>query len=250
MNKIIVLVLSLVLFTLYTNAQGTRYSIHSVGFNYLQLKEGMNYGLVFRGPGLSYTYSSLWENDWCVISYDAMFGLTYMQTRTLPGANMTIVPVKLDWLFKNIIGDKLMIGPNFLAEYNYQLYPDLQSMNSFWFTQYTIGGILQYNFRINRQLFVCSVSTSFFGLTSRQPEDLDPYFWDLSGGDIIRNFHQDLKFGVASRYKSSELEMKWSPGDASRFSLSWCLSYTDYCKAPNLKLLNNSLKLTVRPKSK
>jgi hypothetical protein len=250
MKKIILTVTVLVLILSYSYAQETRLHSHSLGLNYLQLKEGMNYGLVFRGPGLSYTYSSQWLNDRRVINYEAMFGLTYIESRSIPAGNFTIMPVKLEYLYKNIFSSRLLAGPYFMAEYNYQLYPDLQSGNSFWLTQYTVGGMLQHSFRIKNQLFTFSVSRSFFGLTSRQTEKPDPYFWHLSAGDIVKYLNQDLKFGVSSRYESTELKIKWSPGNDSRLIFFYGLSFTEYFKEPGLKLLNQSFKLTIRSKSR
>ena len=130
----------------------------------------MNYGLVFRGPGLSYASSYQWQTDRRVFNYEAMIGFTYMQTRTVPAGNINIVPVKLNYLFKGIVRDNMKIGPSLMADYNYQSNPDLHSAHSFWFTHHSLGVILQNDYKITGQLFAFSPNRSLFGITSRQPE--------------------------------------------------------------------------------
>jgi len=250
MKKIISFALSLFLFVAYVQAQETRSHNHSLNFNYLQLKEEMNYGLVFCGPGLSYAFTYQWQNDRRVFNYEAMAGFTYMQTRKVPAGNINIVPAKLNYLFKGILGDNLMAGPFLIADYNYQFNPDLHSGHSFWFTHYSLGGMLQYNYKIGRQLFAFSLNTSFLGVTSRQPEYHDPYFWDLSAGDILKYFHQDFNFGSWNKYNCSELEIRWLPAGNSRLIFSYEINYMGYFREPKLTVLNQSLKLIIQPKSK
>jgi hypothetical protein len=250
MKKNILVALSLFLFTTCAQPQNTVSGFHSVSFNYLQLKEEMNYGLVFRGPGLSYAYSFKSENNIRSINFEVRLGFTYMQTRKVPAANINIVPVKLEYLFKDVFSDNLDLGPSFIADYNYQFNPDLHSGQSFWFTNYSLGGILQYNYRVSGQLFALSLNISFFGLTSRQPQYSDPYFWDLSAGDIMKFLHQDFNWGSWNKYNRSELEIRWLPAENSRLILSYSLNYMGYFDEPKLTIFNQSLKLIIRPKSK
>jgi len=143
-----------------------------------------------------------------------------------------------------------MVGPSLIADYNYQFNPDLHSGHSFWFTHYSFGGMMQYNHKIGRQLFAFSLNTSLFGITSRQPEYHDPYFWDLSAGDIVKYFHQDLHFGSWNEYNCSELEIRWVPAGNSRFLFSYEINYMGYYREPKLSFLNQSLKLIIQPKFK
>ena len=250
MKKIIPVISVLFLFTTCSWSQETRSHNHILNFNCLQLKEEMNYGLVFRGPGISYAFAMQWQNERRIINYEALLGLTYMQTRKIPAANLNIVPVKLGYLFKGIRGSNLMAGPFFLADYNYQFYPDLQSGISFWFTHLSFGGTLQYDHHIGRHFFSFSLNTSLFGFTSRQPDHHDPYFWDLSVGDVLKYFHQDLTFGSWSEYNFSELEIRWLPSEDSRLMFAYELSYMGHFSTPKITVMNQSLKLIIQPKSK
>jgi hypothetical protein len=230
--------------------QGTRTHNHILNINYIQLKEEMNYGLVFRGPGFSYTYNIRWSHDRSLVDYEALLGFSYIQTRKVPAGILHIVPAKLSYLYKGAHMSNLAAGPFLVADYNYHFYPDLQSGQSFWLTHFSIGGMLHYDLNINRQLFSFSLRTSLFGFTSRQPEYHEPYFWDISTGDILKYFHQDLTFGSWNGYNFSELEIRWRPSSNSRFLLAYEIDYTGYFRAPKLTVLNQSLKLIIQPKSK
>ena len=223
---------------------------HILNFNYLQLKDEMNYGLVFRGGGISYAFTNQWQNDRSGVCYEALLGLTYMQTRTVPAANLHIRPAKICYLFKGVYGSNLMTGPFFLADYNYQFYPDLHSGHSLWFTHIGLGGMVQYDQTIGRHRLSFSMSTSLFGLTSRQPVYHDPYFWDLSAGDIVKYFHRDLGFGSWNEYNCSELEIRWLPSENSRIIFSYEVDIMGYFRAPGLTVVNQSIKLIFQPKSK
>jgi hypothetical protein len=230
--------------------QGTVNRRHILNLNYIQLREEMNYGLVFRGPGIGYTYHTGLPHGRNLLEYEAMFGLTYMQTRKVPAATLHIVPVKLGYLYSGSDEKGLAAGPFILADYSYYFYPDLQSGHSFWLTHFSVGGMLRYGLNINRQLFSISLNTILFGFTSRQPGYHDPYFWDLSAGDIVKYFHRDLTFGTWGDYHSSELEVRWQPSGNARFQVAYEMEVTRYFRAPELSVVNQSLKIIVKPKIK
>jgi len=230
-------------------AQELKQHSHNLSINYLQIKEEMNHGLVFRGPGLNYSYSLLLQKSRSEIHYDVLFGFSYMQTRGIAAGNVNFIPLKLDYLFACYNGN-IMLGPSIIADYNYELYPDLQSGYSFWFTNYSLGGILQYKFNIAGHKLALSLNTSLIGFTSRQVKYDDPYFFDLSLGYIIQYVHQDFKFGSWNRYNRSELEIQWHPGADSRLMLAYVFNYHGYYVEPELTMVNQSIKLIIRPKSK
>ena len=249
MVKILLCVLCLVLFMVHAQTQELKQHSHNLSLNYLQINEEMNHGLVFRGPGLNYSFSMHWQNTRRVIDYEALFGFSYLQSREIGGGNINFIPVKLDYLLACKEGN-IMLGPFFIADYNYELYPDLQSGYSFWFTNYSLGGMFQYKFNISGQLIKLSLNTSLIGFTSRQVIYDDPYFFDLSLGYIVQYVHQDFKFGSWSRYNRSELEIQWHPRAESRLMFAYVFNYHGYYMEPNLSMVNQSIKLIIRSKLK
>jgi hypothetical protein len=208
----------------------------------------MNYGLVFRGPGIGYAYSAQWQNEKRLLDYEVRFSFSILDTKDILAGSFNVVPVRLDYLFNTGTENKLCIGPFFVAEYNYELYPDLQSGYSFWFTHFSLGGALNYSFNLQKNLFDLSFHTTLLGITSRQPVYDDPYFFDLSLGYVLRFVHQDLQFGSWGKYNQSELEIRWQPKAESRLAFAYAFQYYGYFDAPKLAMLNQSVKLIILPK--
>ncbi|MDP1728338.1 MAG: hypothetical protein Q8M15_16260 [Bacteroidota bacterium] len=59
------------------------YQIYSV--KYIQIKEALNYGLVFRGPG--FCYQPVWqlENEKRVINYQARLAYSFLEAKEIRG---------------------------------------------------------------------------------------------------------------------------------------------------------------------
>jgi hypothetical protein len=248
MKKTILLISGMLLLASLAMSQETKLQTHNVSLNYLAIKDQMNYGLVFRGPGLGYAYSAQWQNPKRILAYEGRFNLSTPLTRGIIAMSVNVVPVRLDYLFKVGPEKKLCIGPYFIAEYNYETYPDLQSIYSFWFTNFSLGGALKYSFSLKDNLFDLSLHTTFLGFTSRQPEIDDPYFGDQSFTYVVKFLHQDLTFGSWGRYNQSELELRWQPKAGSRLAYAYSFQYYGYYDYPNLTMLNQTLKLIILPK--
>lgn len=249
MIKTPVWLLCLFLISTDFQAQDIKQHNHNLSINYLQIKEEMNHGLVFRGPGINYSFSLFKKNSQGEIHYDVLFGLTYLQTRDIAAGNINFIPLKLDYLF-SCNGGNLKLGPSLIADYNYELYPDLQSGYSYWFTNFCVGGILTYKFSIAAHKLALSLNTSIMGFTSRQPAYYDPYFFDLSLGDIMQFVHQDLTFGSWNRFNRTEFEIIWHPRTESRLAFAYVFNYHGYYVEPELSMVNQSVKLIIGPKSK
>jgi hypothetical protein len=248
MKKIIVFLTFLLLLASLSGAQQLRSHDHTVALNFIQIKEQANYGLVFKGPGLGYAYSALWENEKRILDYEGRFSFNVPVTREIFAAAVNFVPLKFDYLFKTDADGKLCIGPYAMIDYNYELYPDLQSGYSYWFTHFSLGGAVRYSFETKGNRFDLAFHTTLLGMTSRQPVYDDPYFFDLGFGDIVRFVNQDLQFGSWNRYNQSEVEVRWTPARESRFAYAYSFQYYGYGDEPGLTLINQSIKFIILPK--
>jgi len=248
MNKAFVIIIGLILSVSLAKSQVTKSHVHQISLNFLQIKDRMNYGLVFRGPGIGYTYSAQWQNEKRLLEYEARLSFTLLDTRDIIAGSFNVVPVRLGYLFKTGTENKFCIGPYFTTEYNYELYPDVQSGYSFWFTHFSLGSVLNYSFNLQKNLFDLSFHTTLLGITSRQPVYHDPYFFDLSPGYVLRFVHQNFQFGSWDRYNQSELEIRWQHKAKSRLAFAYTFQYYGYFDSPKLTMINHSAKLIILPK--
>jgi hypothetical protein len=248
MNKTFTIITGLILSAGIASSQMDKSHFHAVTLNFLQIKEELNYGMVFRGLGLGYAYSAQWQNDKNLLGYDARFSFTILDTRDILAPSINVVPVRLDYLFKMGTNNRFCIGPFFTMEYNFEMYPDLQSGYSFWFTHYSLGGALNYSFNAQKHHFDFIFHTTLLGITSRNPVYDDPYFFDLSLGYVLRFVHQNFQFGTLNRYNQSELEIRWQPKAISRLAFAYTFQYYGYFNEPNLNMLNQFVKLIILPK--
>jgi hypothetical protein len=248
MKKTILIIIGFFLLAGMAMSQETKLQTHTVSLNFLQIKEEMNYGLAFHGPGLGYAYSAQWQNDNRILAYEGRLILSVPATRGILAASFNLVPVRLDYLFKTGSKKTLCIGPYFIADYNYESYPDLQSIYSFWFTNFSLGGALKYSFNSKENLFDILFHTTLLGFTSRQPVYDDPYFGDQSFAYAVKFVHQDLTFGSWGSYNQSELELRWQPSADSRLAYAYSFQYYGYFAEPTLTMLNQTIKLIILPK--
>jgi hypothetical protein len=218
--------------------------------NYIQLKDQMNYGLVFSGPGINYAYSYLCQNDRRLISYEGKLGIAVMQTHEIPAFNVNITPLHLSYLIKFENYKNIKAGFFLISEYNNQFNPDLQSGILFWHTHLSLGPVIKFAKKIAGYQFEFSANTSLLGFNSRQPVDHDPYFWEISYGDLIKPHLKDLSFCSLNKFNYSEFEIGWIPSERSRVVIAYNLKYIGYHVEPMLDILNQSVKLIIRSKSK
>jgi hypothetical protein len=248
MKKSLLLLILLNLAALNSYSQFSLDHNHQVVVSFLQIKDEMNYGLVFRGPGLGFTYSSERQNDRLLIDYQARISMSVVMTRDILAPSFNLVPVRFGTLFNTGPMKHFLIGPYLVAEYNYELYPDLQSGYSFWFTHFSMGAAATGWFSFGKHRIDLSLFTTVFGFTSRQPVYDDPYFYDLSFSDVIKDLHQDLQFGSWGKYNQTEFEIRWKPDKHSRMAFAYLLQYYGYFDEPSLGMLNQSVKLIFLPK--
>ena len=180
--------------------------------------------------------------------YEGRFFLDAPMSHDVVGMSFNVVPVRFDYLFKTGKQEHIAIGPYFIADYNYQMYADLQSGYTMWFTNFNLGGSLNYSSGIKKSQLELLFHTTILGLTSRTQEYDDPYFFDLSFGYAVGDVHQDLQFGSWNMYNQSELEVRWRPKEDSRLAYAYTLQFYGYFDEPKLTILNQSVKLMILPK--
>jgi hypothetical protein len=247
MYKTLILVIGFFVLSLSARPQEIKSHDHQIAINFLQIKEELNYGLVFKGPGLGYQYTAEWRNQNRLLRYEGGISFNFPMTRGILAGSLNLVPVRFSYLFPAKPEGKFSIGPYAVAEINYEIYPDLQSIYYFWFTNYSIGCVAERKFNVRSSSLDLSISVTAFGLTSRADYIDDPYFNEVGFSEFVSDINSDLRFGSWNMYNVSELEFRWTPNSGSRLAYAYAFQYYGYYDDPRLTMINQSVKLIFLP---
>ncbi|MFZ0283583.1 MAG: hypothetical protein WAL29_18160 [Bacteroidales bacterium] len=236
----------------YTSAQENTFSRNSsLTAGFLQIKESANIGLVFKGPAIYYGMDWNIKNDKSLITFGYDLGLGILFSREMPALAFYLKPVDFAYLFKiHAAGNDLHLGPSLKVEYNYSLFPELQSGFDYWFTNMSLGINARYDFNLANYSFQVKVESSLIGLTSRQPFYRDPHFYDLGIKYAIRHLNQDLTFGSFMRFNSGTLEILMKSKPESRLTFGYVLKYSEYSEAPEITMVSHNIKFIIAKRQK
>jgi len=227
----------------------SRYSFFSTGFS--QVKEAANFGLVFSGPVINYGMTWNIRNEKRMITCGYELGVGIPFSKNIPALDIYLKPINVAYMFRfPVLHSRLYIGPDLKFEYNYTLYPQLQSGFDYWFTIFSLGLKAHYAFNYQSSAFQIALSSSLAGFTSRQPDYRDPYFFDIGFKFAVRDLHQKLVFGSFEKYNTTDLEILWKPVSESRFTFGYEFRYAGYYQAPEFKKVSHSIKILFSKKSK
>lgn len=244
-----VLLLSLIINSAYGQKIWEKSSF--LGAGSLQIKDEANFGLVFHGPSVNYGRNWKFLNDNRLINIESEIGVGVLFSKKIPGLNFYLKPVDIEYLLRFDLKNKpFYVGPSLKMEYNYNLYPDLQSGFDFWFTKYCIGVTSVYSMNVKQSVLQVKINSSLFGLVSRQPEYRNPYFYDLGIGHAVRHLHQDLVFGSFGRYNTCKMELLLKNRQHSRFGIGYVFEYAGFYKSPQISIVNHSIKLIIGKKTR
>jgi hypothetical protein len=226
----------------------TRNSFFTAGYS--QINEGANLGLVFTGPEINYgmTWNIKNEKRLITIGYESGVGIEF--SKNIPALSFYIKPAETAYMFRiPDLKNSLYIGPSLKFEYDYSLYPQLQSGFDYWFTNFSFGLKAQYDFRYRSSSFHIAANSSLAGFISRQPVNRDPYFFDLGLKYAIRNLHQDLSVGSLNKFNTTNLEVLWKPVPDSRLLIGYSFRYSRYYQSPELIIVSHSIKILINKKN-
>lgn len=227
----------------------TRNSFFTYGFN--QVNEGANFGLTFRGPGLNYGMSWNSVNEKRYFTYEYELGVGILFSKQIPAPGFYLKPFDLAYMFSMPFPEKcLYLGPIMKLEYNYNLYPDLQSGFDYWFTNLSFGIGALYDLNYKKSSFRIKLNSSIVGFISRQEAYRNPHFYDIGFKYAVKHLHQDLFFGSFNDFNVSNLEILFKPNGNSRFTFGYFLKYSGFSQDPKLTVLNQGVKLIINKKQK
>lgn len=226
----------------------TSQSYFSTGLK--QIKESANFGLVFSGANVKYGhYWAKTENN-RILSIENEIGVSIPFSKGIPALDIYLKPVEISYLFCTSGKNTFAVGPLGKLEYNYMLYPQLQSAFDYWFTNISLGVNTLYNFTVAGQSLSARLKFTLCGFTSRQPESRNPYFYDIGFKHAIKHLNSDFEFSTLDKFNTTDFELSWKPKPASHITWAYCFNYSGYFEAPEISMISHNIKLTFNPKSK
>jgi len=236
----------LLIFTL-GSAQDKTFSRNSLfAAGYKQINESANFGLIFSGPDLN--YGMVWKsvNEKRYFSFEYELGAAILFSKKIPALDFYLKPIDLAYLLKiPLEGESLYLGPIMKMEYDYELYPDLQSGFDYWFTNLSFGIGALYDFNYKNISFRIKLNSSLAGYISRQEAYRDPYFYDIGFKYALKHLHHDLYFGSFDDYNVSRVEILCKPKNNSRLTFGYFLKYSGYYHDPQITILNQGIVLII-----
>jgi hypothetical protein len=215
-----------------------------------QIRENANFGLVFAGPEVIYGHYWEYSKNNRIFSIENEIGVCIPFSKGIPALDIYFKPAEISYLIPITWINNFAAGPLVKFEYNYTLYPQLQSAFDYWFTNFSLGIKTLYDFNIAGQSMSVRLKSSLCGFYSRQPDYRNPYFYDIGFKHAVKHLNSDLKFSTLSDYNSSDFELSWKQKADSRITLVYCLNYTGYFEKPEISIVRHSIKLMLNPKSK
>jgi hypothetical protein len=215
-----------------------------------QIKEDANTGLVFNGPEAIYGHYWEYSKNSGILSIENEIGVCFPFSKGIPALDIYFKPAELSYLIRIKEKNSFAAGPLVKFEYNYTLYPQLQSGFDYWFTNFSFGIKTLYNFSIADQSMSVRLKLSLCGFNSRQPDYRNPYFYDIGVKHAIKHLNSDLEFSTLAEYTSSDFELSWKPKADSRITWAYCFVYAGYFDAPEISIVRHTIKLTFNPQSK
>lgn len=218
-------------------------SYFSTGFK--QIKESANFGLVFSGPALHYGHSLAFLNNNRIILLENEAGASIPFSKGIPALSIYLKPAEVSWLFTNKkINKHFSAGPMLKLEYDYTLYPQLQSAFDYWFTNFSMGLNSSYGIPFANHTLIARLKFSLIGFTSRQPAYRNPYWYNIGFLHAIRHLNSGLNFSMPDKFNTTNFELTWEPRSGSRFLWTYCFSYSGYYNDPSLSIMKHSIRLT------
>lgn len=251
MSKIkIQILISFFLLPVFIFAQdSTKSKAHFVSYKtqFFQIKDAFNYGLVYSGINLVGAYSYVLSTNKTTFSYapDLAFGFNFSKGIALAW-HFKPVDLFYGWKVNKTETKSLTIGPYFATNYNWQLYPYLQSGHMMWFTSIEIGPRFIFATPIKNKFFKFTFSNSVASWASRPEPGTETYFYSLKFSDFVNNAHSNMKFGSFDLFNHTNFEIEMVNTNGKRLSFAYEFEYFGYYDDPKLSYIAHSINLTWR----
>ncbi|MFO7889873.1 MAG: hypothetical protein R6V04_05995 [bacterium] len=249
MHRHIKIILSLIMIILTTSVKAQDIDINNKQFIHLKLqhsqtKDTFTYGLVFKGVNFVIGYSLIKKTEQRIFfcSPDLTLGIN---SNKGVGLSFQFTPIDLGYGFQ--LNDSkispVFLGPSVATHYRWNLYPEIQSGQMYWFTSIELGSTLIVQHPWKKMLWKVTLTNSLAGWCSRNPPCTEKYFFSLKFSDFIHNAHSHFKFGSFNLFNHTVLDILALNLLSKRISLGYEFEYLGYFQSPKLQYLTHSLNL-------
>lgn len=207
----------------------------------IQVKDALNYGLVYNGPNLGVTYFYNKNMHKYAFSYssEVYFGGLFGKGG---GFSWRLKSIDISYRHK-LKSMPLTIGAYYSTDYQWQQYPELHGGRLYWFSSLEIGPQITYKISPkDYQVNIC-FSNSLVGFTSRPEHTSEPYYYSFSLAEFFNVANQKLDFGLINKFNRTKLEIELNRDSWKRFSIGYTFEYYGYYQEPKLVYLCHSLNL-------
>ncbi|MCP4123168.1 MAG: hypothetical protein GY751_15550 [Bacteroidetes bacterium] len=214
---------------------------------FFQVKDGFNYGLVFNGInlGAGYTFEKVTSSYTLAYTTGFAFGADFKKG---VGMNWNFRPVDLSMRFKVDQNRRIPVnlGPYVMVDYNWQLYPELQSGHMFWFSSMELGASLGFQVPVKERTLKFGFTNSIAGFGSRPVPGTETHFYTLDFKSFFRNAHSNLTFGSYNLFDHTTGSLDVISQKGKRFSFGYRIEYFGYYKEPQLSYISHAVSLKWR----
>lgn len=211
---------------------------------FVQVKDQFNYGLVHRGINLGGIYSlraSLPNMD---LLYRAEVGMGLDWNHGI-GLLLSLKPLDgyAGFILNAGPGKRFLLGPYVAGYYMWQLYPELQSGQMFWFSSYEAGPRFEAELPVRKNTLLLTGSAALAGIQSRPEYQTESYYYSSTTMDFITKPHEGMTVGFPVRFNHVEIGLELvRPG--KRFSLGYAFKYLGFRDEPSFQYVSQSIDLT------
>jgi hypothetical protein len=201
--------------------------------------------MVFSGLEISINYGYTNINFDNALIFNSKIGVGLLFNREILGITTNITPVDFFYGFKIETPNEmnLYLGPRLFANYNLQIYPDLQMGHDFWATNINLSPNALLEIPYQDDLIRTQISVSLLGLTSRTPQSRNPYFFSLNPGVIFSDMNSGFEFGSLNKFLHTTFSAEYLFGKSKIWGLGYGINYFEYFAKPEIKILNHTLNL-------
>ena len=218
--------------------------------SFMQIKDAVNYGLVFRGPAVDFGMEWEFPVGKQVLGYGFQAGAGFMFAKEIAAIDFCVRPVDLSWSWVIPAGKSVFrAGPALRTQYDLQFYPDLQSGYDFWLTDYAVGIRVAWMLPSEIGTFRVRLYQSVAGLVSQTPDYTDPYFYDITFGEIVTDMHSGFEPVSFGRFCNTTAEFTYRFRNHPRLALSYVLDYVSCSTSQRFRMLNQSVRVIIYSKS-
>ena len=199
---------------------------HDLVLGNIQLKDGNDLGIVFKGFQLEYRYGIHWKINVHEIRYQPKLGFGIATNRGMLNAPVHLAPINVTWTMpvSEQNGKAFRVGANLMNDYHYVLYSELHDGPIFWTAEISLSPVVYYSYQWNNKRIGVGLQNSILGFSSHR-QGYEPYSFLFTWKDFVVDPHKAMKFGSFDKYNHTIFSMEYVPNISKKHSFLYEFDY-------------------------